>query len=124
MTKRRVPDITDEEEAQVQRWIAEDPDDWEATDEELANAMSFEEAEPELAASILRDHPELAEPMRKTTEKLRRRRGRPPVRGATAANLDPPRARGHRQVQGDRAGLATPDQRNPQGREGLESSHV
>ena len=79
MTKRRVPHITDEEEAQVQRWIAEDPDDWEATDEELANAMSFEEADPELAASVLRDHPELAEPMRKTTEKLRRRRGRPPV---------------------------------------------
>ena len=80
MTKRRVPAITPEEEALLERIVAEgDPDDIFPTDEELATAMSFEEAHPDLAASILREHPELAEPMRRTTEKLRRRRGRPPV---------------------------------------------
>jgi uncharacterized protein (DUF4415 family) len=90
--KRRIPEISDEEEAEVQRMIAEDPDDWEATDEEIANAMSFEEAEPELATSILREHPELAEPMRKRTEELRRRRGRPRVekpRQQVSIRLDP-----------------------------------
>ena len=92
MTKRRVPDITDEEEVQIQRWIAEDPDDWEATDEELANPMSFEEAAPELAASVRRERPDLAETMRRTIEKLRRRRGRPQVLNpklAVTLRLDP-----------------------------------
>ena len=54
--------------------------------------MSFEEAAPELAASIRREHPELAETMRKTTEKLRRRRGRPQVpnpKQAVTLRLDP-----------------------------------
>lgn len=44
--------ITDEEEAEIQRQIAEDPDDWEATDEELASARPFAEVFPDLAESI------------------------------------------------------------------------
>jgi uncharacterized protein (DUF4415 family) len=39
MTKRRVPEITPEEEALLERIVAEgDPDDYFSTDEELANA--------------------------------------------------------------------------------------
>jgi uncharacterized protein (DUF4415 family) len=49
------------------------------TDEELANALPFGEAHPELAASILRERPDLAEPMRRHAEAFHRRRGRPPV---------------------------------------------
>ena len=90
--KRRIPEPTDEEEAEIQRMIANDPDDILATDEELANARSFEEAEPELAASIARERPDLAEPLRNRTEELRRRRGRPPVenlRQQISIRLDP-----------------------------------
>lgn len=53
-TSRPIPDITDEEEAEIQRQIAEDPDDWTPTDEELAAAQPFAEAHPDLAASIKR----------------------------------------------------------------------
>lgn len=66
--------LTDEEEAEIQRQIAEDPDDAEATDEELAQAKPFAEAFPELAESI------------------RRARGRPPVespRQQISIRLDP-----------------------------------
>ena len=49
------------------------------TDEELAQALPFSEACPELAASILRERPDLAEPMRRSAEAFHRRRGRPPV---------------------------------------------
>ena len=79
MSRRRIPDLTDEEEAEIQRMIAEDPDDFEPTDEELANALPFSEAHPELAASILRERPDLAEPMRRHAEAFHRRRGRPAV---------------------------------------------
>ena len=54
-------EISDAEEAEIQRQIAEDPDDWVSTDEELANARPFVEVFPELAESI------------------RRSRGRPPA---------------------------------------------
>ena len=46
--------LTHEEEAEVQRMIASDPDNPEATDEELAQAKPFGEAFPELMASIKR----------------------------------------------------------------------
>jgi uncharacterized protein (DUF4415 family) len=72
--KPRIPPLTDEEEAEIQRQIAEDPDDYEATDEELAQAHPFAEAFPELAESI------------------RRTRGRPPkpdARLAVTLRLDP-----------------------------------
>ena len=56
--------LTDEEEAEIQRMIASDPDNPELTDEQIAQARPFREVFPDLAASIDR---ELA------------RRGRPPV---------------------------------------------
>jgi uncharacterized protein (DUF4415 family) len=49
------------------------------TGEELAAARPFSEAHPELAASILRERPDLAEPMREHAEVFHRRRGRPPA---------------------------------------------
>jgi uncharacterized protein (DUF4415 family) len=58
-----VAEWTDEHEAELQRQIAADPDDWEATDEELAQAKPFAEAFPDWAESI------------------RRSRGRPPLHG-------------------------------------------
>lgn len=59
--KSKIPPLTDEEEAEIQRQIADDPDSAEATDEELALARPFAEAFPDLMESI------------------RRARGRPPV---------------------------------------------
>lgn len=56
MTKR-LPDIrplTDEEEEEIQRAIASDPDTWEATEEELKNAKPFREVFPDLYASALK----------------------------------------------------------------------
>lgn len=51
---KHVPPLTDEEEAEIQRQIAEDPDDFEATDEQLAQLRPLAEVLPELHASILR----------------------------------------------------------------------
>ena len=53
--------LTDEEEAEIQREIAEDPDAPEITHEQAVEGMSLADALPELAAAI------------------RRRRGRPSV---------------------------------------------
>nr|WP_259665864.1 hypothetical protein [Rhizobium lentis] len=47
--------LTDEEEAEIQRMIASDPDNPELTDEELAMARPFREVFPDLAASIDRE---------------------------------------------------------------------
>jgi uncharacterized protein (DUF4415 family) len=72
--KPKIPALTDEEEAEIQRMIAEDPDDYEATDEELAQARPFAEVFPDLAESI------------------RRSRGRPPkpdAKQAVTLRLDP-----------------------------------
>jgi uncharacterized protein (DUF4415 family) len=69
-----IPPLSDEEEAEIQRQIAEDPDNPEATDEELADFKPFAEAFPELAESI------------------RRTRGRPPkpeAKLAVTLRLDP-----------------------------------
>lgn len=46
--------LTDEEEAEIQKRIASDPDAPEATDEQLARAKPFAEAFPDLADSIKR----------------------------------------------------------------------
>ena len=70
----KIPPLTDEEEAEIQRRIAEDPDDFEPTDEELAQAKPFAEVFPDLAESI------------------RRGRGRPPkpdAKQAVTLRLDP-----------------------------------
>ncbi|PZU95543.1 MAG: hypothetical protein DI527_00615 [Chelatococcus sp.] len=53
-TKRKIAPLTEAEEAEIQRQIAADPDDAEATDEQIAQAKPFAEAFPELAASIKR----------------------------------------------------------------------
>ena len=58
---KNIPPLTDEEEAEIQRQIAADPDDCELTDEQLAQARPFAEVFPDLMESI------------------RRSRGRPPV---------------------------------------------
>ncbi len=59
--QKNIPPLTDEEEAEIQRQIAADPDDCELTDEELAQGKPFAEVFPDLMESI------------------RRSRGRPPV---------------------------------------------
>ena len=69
--------LTDAEEAEIQAQIAADPDDFEATDEQLAAARPFREVLPDLAKSIDR---EIA------------RRGRPPLdnpKEAVTLRLDP-----------------------------------
>ena len=52
--KSRVRSLTDDEEEEIQRQIAADPEDAEATDEQLAQARPFAEAVPELFESIRR----------------------------------------------------------------------
>lgn len=47
-------EIPDEEEAEVRRQIAADPDDWEATEDDLRNAKPFAEVFPDLMESIRR----------------------------------------------------------------------
>ena len=72
--RHKIPPLTDEEEAEIQREIASDPDNPEATDEELAQFRPFAEAFPDLAESI------------------RRGRGRPPkpdAKQAVTLRLDP-----------------------------------
>jgi len=51
---RDVPPLTEEEEAEIQRQIAADPDAPEATDEQIAQARPFAEVFPDLAESIRR----------------------------------------------------------------------
>ena len=70
----KIPPLTDEEEAEIQRQIADDPDSPELTDEELAQMRPFAEVFPDLAESI------------------RRTRGRPPVekpKQAVTLRIDP-----------------------------------
>ena len=49
---KHIPPPTGEEEAEIQRQIASDPDAPEATDEELAYPMTFAEALPEMAEAL------------------------------------------------------------------------
>jgi hypothetical protein len=46
--------LTDDEEAEIQKLIASDPDNPEMTDEQIAQAKPFAEAFPELMESIRR----------------------------------------------------------------------
>ena len=71
---KKVKPLTDEEEAEIQRQIASDPDAPEATEEQLRQGKPFAEMFPDLAASI------------------KRSRGRPRVENAKEAvtlRLDP-----------------------------------
>jgi len=52
--KQHIPPLTDEQEAQIQRQIASDPDAPELTEEEIAQARPFAEMFPELMESIRR----------------------------------------------------------------------
>lgn len=52
---KNLPPLTDEEEAEIQRQIASDPDNPELTDEQIANMRPFREVFPDLAASIDRE---------------------------------------------------------------------
>ena len=54
MTRKPIPDITDEEEARIQAGIALDPDNPELTDEQMAELRPFREVHPDLHASIKR----------------------------------------------------------------------
>ena len=45
--------LTDEEEARIQAQIAADPDNYESTDEDLAQAKPMAEALPELHAALM-----------------------------------------------------------------------
>ena len=70
--KRGHVDLSDAEEAEIHRQVAEDPDDWISTDEELANARPFAEVFPELAESIrrTRGRPAAENPKKQVTLRL------------------------------------------------------
>lgn len=70
--KKHIQPLSDAEEAEVQRQIAADPDDWESTDEELARARPFAEAFPDLMASIkrARGRPKVERPKEAVTLRL------------------------------------------------------
>ncbi|MBX3578805.1 MAG: BrnA antitoxin family protein [Rhizobiaceae bacterium] len=55
---------TDKVEAEIQRQIAADPDDFDATEQDVARARPFRDAFPDLAASIerARGRPKVANP--------------------------------------------------------------
>ncbi|MDO8359219.1 MAG: BrnA antitoxin family protein [Devosia sp.] len=64
--------LTNEEEAEIQRLIATDPDNPELTDEQLAQGKSFADALPDLYASIQRSRgrPRIERPKQKVTIRL------------------------------------------------------
>jgi uncharacterized protein (DUF4415 family) len=68
--KRRIRPLTDQEEAEIQREIAADPDAPELTDEQIARGkMTFAEALPELAESMrrARGRPRMTSPKQPVT---------------------------------------------------------
>ena len=70
--KRHILPLTDEEEAQIQRQIAADPDAPELTDEQIAQGRPFAEAFPELMANMKRGRgrPPAAEPLQQISIRL------------------------------------------------------
>jgi len=71
-SRRTTPALTDEEEARIQRGIAEDPDNPEWTEEDFRNARPFAEVFPELAESIrrARGRPVMEKPKRQISLRL------------------------------------------------------
>lgn len=67
-----IPPLTDDEEAEIQRHIASDPDNPEATEEELAQARPFAEVFPDLMESIkrARGRPAIASPKQQISLRL------------------------------------------------------
>lgn len=64
--------LDDDEEAEIQRLIAADPDNPEATDEELVHARPFADALPDLYAGIqrARGRPKIEHPKQRVTIRL------------------------------------------------------
>ncbi|OCJ17793.1 hypothetical protein A6U87_02345 [Rhizobium sp. AC44/96] len=71
-SSRKIHRLTDEEEAAIQRGIAEDPDNPEWTEEDFKNARPFAEVLPELAESIRRSRgrPAAEQPKRQISLRL------------------------------------------------------
>ncbi|APO66564.1 hypothetical protein IE4872_CH00911 [Rhizobium gallicum] len=71
-SKRKIRPLTDEEEARIQKGIAEDPDNPEWTEEDFRNARPFAEVFPELAESIRRPRgrPAVEKPKRQISLRL------------------------------------------------------
>ncbi len=69
--KPHIPALTDEQEAEIQRKIASDPDNPQATDEELSQARPFSEVFPELMESIRRSRGRPVVEVRKQQVSLR-----------------------------------------------------
>ncbi|NSY44983.1 BrnA antitoxin family protein [Agrobacterium tumefaciens] len=61
--------LTGEEEAEIQKMIASDPDAPEATDEEMAQAKPFREAFPDLSKSVDREIARRGRPKAETHKK-------------------------------------------------------
>lgn len=74
MTDAKRPEISDEEEAEIQRQIAENPEDHEMTDEQFANRLTPEEALPPGFLAAVR---------------ARRGPGRKPAKQVVTLRLDP-----------------------------------
>jgi len=74
MTKGRrpIPDLTDEEEAEIQRQITLDPDDEDATDGQRRSGRPFREVFPDLYASIqrARGRPRVEKPLQQISIRL------------------------------------------------------
>jgi uncharacterized protein (DUF4415 family) len=70
--KRDIPEISDEEEAEIQAGIAKDPDNPEWTEEEFREARPFAEVFPELMESInrARGRPKIETPKKLVTLRL------------------------------------------------------
>ena len=72
MNERDRRPLTDQEEADIQRQIAGDPDAPEVTDEQAAQARPFAEALPDLMASVVRSRgrPRVEHPKEAVTLRL------------------------------------------------------
>ncbi len=55
MTIKKVPDVSEAEEARIQKLIENDPDAPEVTDEQIAQAKLFSDAFPTLAETMRRN---------------------------------------------------------------------